>query len=160
MLRGIMEKLKSVISIYPQLVTSSAAVTGSGVDTIGYGSCMIEVSVGAAGDTWSSSNKYSLEVLVSDDNSSFSAAADSDLYSVASAGGSYASPSGTVAASGGFKVLSNSGAGVQEKQNYKIGYRGTHRYVAAKVNKAGTLSTGTYFSASVILGHADAEPVS
>jgi hypothetical protein len=155
-----MERLKTVLSIYPQTITSSAAVAGTGVDTQGYGSCMIEVSVGAAGDTWSTSNKYSLEVLVSDDNSSFSAAADSDLYSVASAGGSYASPSGTVAASGGFKVLTDSTSTVQEKQNYKVGYRGTHRYVAAKVNKAGTLSTGTIFSASVLLGQPLAGPVS
>jgi hypothetical protein len=155
-----MERLKSVVSIYPQTITSSAAVSGTLIDTQGYGSCMLEVSVGAAGDTWSSSNKYSLEVVVSDDGSTPAAAADSDLYSVASAGGSYASPSGTVAASGGFKVLTDSTSTVQEKQNYKIGYRGTHRYVGVKVNKAGTLTTGTMFSASVLLGQPLAGPVS
>jgi len=128
-------KIKLVSSILPLLRT--ADVNGAGVDTqdsIGVG---LVAHVGTSGDTLSGSVYLALEVQHSDDNSSFSACADTDIDAAV-----------TGATTGTFAKIDDA---AEDDAIYKCNYIGTKRYVRVVGNLVGTHTNGITFSAHAVL---------
>lgn len=130
--------IKVIVSLYPQTVQTTAEGTGAAVDTKGFHEVEALYSVGAAGDTWSSSVKVKLELHESDaSGSGFAAAADTDLI-------------GPIAE---WEIKTG-----KEKLTWKIGYKGSKRYVKPVFKLTGTHTVGTILSSSVLLGKPDLAP--
>ena len=111
----------------------TAAANGTGVDLQGYESAMIVVSVGAEGDTLAANLNFQISLEHSDDDSTYTDAAQADIID------------GTIAADGVFLILDGTGW---------IGYVGGKRYVRVVIAKTGTHSNGTPISALVLKGNA------
>ena len=107
----------------------NADTNSTGMDLRDADSAALLFHIGASADTLSGTNKIELEVQESDDNSTFTAAANADLtnYTTATNTGT-----GTV-------VVSNATA----SQAYLVGYKGNKRYIRGVLNFSGTHSTGT-----------------
>lgn len=101
--------------------------------------------IGASADTLSTTNKIELEVQESDDNSTFTACADAAITNPATA-----TNTGTAAV-----VTSNGTASTL----YKVGYKGTKRYIRGVLNFSGTHSTGTVTAVSGLRGRNRQRPV-
>ena len=102
---------------------------GETIDTKGYGSVLFVANVGAAGITWTTTNKLTLLVQESADDSTWTAVAAADLDGGLS--------TGTL---GEFKVLDDA---TDASLAYHVGYLGNKRYCRAKILKGGTHSTGS-----------------
>ena len=125
--------LKSNISICPIIdpVAYTATTTSDLVDTQGFESCVLMVSVGA--QTFSATNKITVTVEECDTtaDASFTTVAAADLI-------------------GSFSVWNGTDADQNEVQ--KVGYIGSKRYVRVVLTEGGTVST--VVSAYGILGNA------
>lgn len=115
----------------------TADANGTSIDLQGFNQCLLIGHVGTAGDTLSGSVKIELEVEESDDNSTFTDVANSDLtaYVTGSSTGTFAS----VQASGSVGV-------------FMTAYRGTKRYVRVVYNITGTHTNGTPANVIAIKG--------
>lgn len=146
MLRGLKEFIKPVLSLVPAVRTADAS--GTGVDTQGFKSVVVEFDVGAIGDTFDSSTTYLLlEVQHSDTDSGYAACADADLTDPVTG-----TNTGTVK-----KLTSTSG---DQNAVYRTGYRGNKRWVKGVWNVVGTHTNGTPGSARVVKGHPLSGPLS
>lgn len=136
---SVLKDVKSKLSLNPSLLPAnrSADTNGSGVDTQDSIGVMLMATIGAPGDTLSSSVKIEMEAQHSDDNSTFVACADSDLSAAA-----VGSNTGTIVS-----VQANAAA----SQIYKVNYLGSKRYVRVVDNRTGTHTNGTPTSATVVL---------
>lgn len=143
MMRDLKNSLKLTKILTPAVRTADA--NGAGVDLQGYGSCMLMGILGAAGDTLSGSVKIEFEVEHSDDNSTFTDCADTDILDAV-----------TGTNTGCFAVVDASG---EADTVYKTSYVGGKRYVRVVANVTGTHSTGTPSSVYAVLGHPLAAPV-
>lgn len=137
----------SNIAVSPAMnpATLTADADGLGIDLREYGSAMFAVNVGESGDTLSGSVKIELEVEESDDDSTYTDVADSDLDTAVD---------GTN--DGTFAVID---ADAEDDAVYTVGYKGTSRYVRIVVNLTGTHTNGTPIGAVAILGHPHQLPV-
>jgi hypothetical protein len=102
--------------------------------------------IGANGDTYSGTDKLELEVQESDDDSTYTAVANSDLTNFVTG----ATNPGTVKA-----LTQNSDC----SQRYMVGYKGTKRYIKGNLNFSGTHSTGTSTAILGLRGRNRALPV-
>ncbi|MFO0906790.1 MAG: hypothetical protein U0835_00220 [Isosphaeraceae bacterium] len=133
------------VPLLPPLARPASANSAS-VDLQNYDSAAFLLNVGAAGDTWSGTNRVEASLQESDDNSTWTAVADADMLSVVSGG----------QATGTFKVFN---ANAQAGQLYVTGYRGNKRYVRVALTNFGTTSTGTPMDVIAVLGRPRFAPV-
>ena len=134
-----------VVPLLPPLNRTASANSAS-VDLQNYDSAAFAVNVGATGDTWSGTNRVELAVQESDDNSTWTAVADSDLLHAVTGG----------QATGTFMILN---ANSQAGQVYETGYRGNKRYVRVALANYGTTSVGTPMDVLAILGRPRIAPI-
>jgi len=125
----------------------NADANSTAVDTDGFQSVTLVAHVGASADTLNATNKIEIEVQESDTTTDgdFTAVANADLTNYVTG-----TNAGTVAV-----VNSNATASTL----YKVGYKGTKRYVRLVYNFSGTHSTGTVTAASATKGHPAIAPV-
>ena len=133
------------VQILPPLARPSSATSAS-VDLQNNDSVAFVVSVGAAGDTWSGTNRVELALQESSDNSTWTAVADSDMERVVAGGQT----------SGTFQVLN---ANAQAGQVYRTAYTGSKRYVRVALNNYGTTTNGTPMDVLALLGRPRLAPV-
>ena len=123
----------------------TASAQSASLDTQNYGSVTLLANIGATTDTLNGTNRVELQVQESDDNTTFTAVADSDLVKVV--GGQ---------ATGTFAVLNAGGA---VNQVYKTGYIGNKRYVRVALANFGTTAGGTIMDVLALGGRARNAPV-
>lgn len=133
------------VPLLPPLARPASAVSAS-VDLQNYDSAAFLVNVGAAGDTWSGSNRVEAALQESDDNSAWNAVADSDMLKVVPGG----------QAAGTFQVFN---ANAQAGQIYVTGYRGNKRYVRVALTNYGTTTNGTPMDVIAVLGRPRLGPI-
>ena len=112
-----------------KVAVTTAASNGTGVDRQGYEGAPVLVTIGAEGDTLSGSVFFEIGLEHSDDNSTFTDAAQADIVD------------GTIAASGVFLKIDGTGtAGTagnpdSTRSTYRVGYRGVKRYIRSTIAK-------------------------
>lgn len=121
MLRSIKDILQYAASLIDQAVT--ATVASASVDTADFNALTFLVSVGAF--SFSGTNKISLQMQHSDDDSAWSNCADADIYNAEDGANGYA------------KILD---AGGETSNVYPCHYRGNKRYVRMNLVVGGTVS--------------------
>ncbi len=122
-MKDLKSSLKAMPSINPGAKTASA--TGTAVATTGYEAVTFLVTIGAYTD-----GTHTLALEVSDDNSTYGAAAADDII-------------------GTFPAISGAG---QANATHLIGYKGISKYVRPKTTVAGA-TTGCVYGIAVLLGH-------
>ena len=133
------------VSLLPPLARPASANSAS-VDLQNYDSVEFVINVGAAGDTYSGTNRTEATLQESDDNSTWTAVADSDMQRVVTGG----------QATGTFMLLNaNSGAGLL----YRTAYTGNKRYVRVALTNYGTTTNGTPMDVIALLGRPKNAPV-
>ena len=137
---------QAVILLLAPAAARTAAFTSASVDTQNYDALAIAVNVGATGDTLNATNRVELQVQESDDNITYTPAADSDLLKVVSGG----------QATGTFGLLN---AAPAVNQVYMTGYRGNKRYVRVAGAFYGTTTSGTFIDALALAGRARNMPI-
>lgn len=139
-MRDLYSNVKAVRSISPVAVgTTGTGKTGTIVDRLGYDSVTIIADYGSITAT---NATLTLTVLEGDATGAMTSVADANLIGTEAAAGIAA---GTPRTSGSNKNVSK-----------KIGYKGTKRYVQAKI--VSTITAGTPVAATVLLGHPHSAP--
>ena len=133
------------VQLLPPLARPASANSAS-VDMQNYDSVEFVVSVGAAGDTYSGTNRTELSLQESDDNTTWTAVADGDMQRVVSGG----------QATGTFMVLN---ANAQAGMLYRTAYTGNKRYVRVALANYGTTTNGTPMDVLALLGRPRNAPV-
>lgn len=121
---------KAVQSLKPATRTSSE--NGDGVDLQGFHAAMIVIDAGAWTD-----GTHVFEIQESSDDSNYSAVTAGDLQ--------------------GAEPTISSDAG--DDQIYRLGYKGSKRYLRVAVTVSGVTS-GAVYGASIVVGHPRKAPVS
>lgn len=140
--KDLLNELEVTQVMDPAVVT--ADVNCAGVDLQGYHSVMFTVNVGESGDTLSESVYIEAEVEESDDNSTFTDAADSDVLGAVD---------GTN--DGCFMFVD---AAAEDDAVFKCQYVGTKRYARVVINVTGTHTNGTPISVTAIRGGKQVAP--
>jgi hypothetical protein len=142
--KDIHNAMKFVGALEPIVVNNTSEGTGDVVDTAGYESVELVVYVGESGDTLSGSLKHELAIQEG------ALANGSDMADVASPTtdliGSTTALFATIDADG------------EDGQVYKVGYKGSARYIRLKDTVTGTHTNGTPMAAVAILGHPRSAP--
>lgn len=133
----------SVSQLLKPLIRTADA-NSTGVDLQGYNDCLLIFDVGDTGDTLSGSVYVELEVEESDDNSTFTDVANTDLTNYVTGNNT-----GTVA-----KIDDNA----EDERTYIVGYRGTKRYVRGVLNYTGTHTNGIEIGVIAMRGLAHTQP--
>jgi hypothetical protein len=141
--------------------TRTATGTGSSVDCQGYDAVRFAVLYGTAGDTLSSSVYIEVDCQVSDDNSTWVAAADTDIVvehptSINGTGAAVGTANG--AHSTGAAFLATASSQLSGSPTIRFSYVGIHRYVRVVDTRGGTQSSGTASTAFCVQDHASIEP--
>lgn len=126
--KDLVTNVKAVQSLTPAVRTADA--NGTGVDLAGYESATVLFEFGDSADTLSGSVYVVGVVQESDDNSAFTDVADADLIGTEP----------TV------------DAPAEDTQIYAVGYRGSKRYIRAKLDFTGTHTSGIPCATTVIKG--------
>ncbi|MEN2980867.1 hypothetical protein P7L78_22000 [Tistrella bauzanensis] len=124
--------------------TYDADNTPAALDIRGFDSCMICISVGVGGITFSGTNKVEYKLTHSDDNVTYAAVEQRDVLLA------------TVGTGGIIKSLIAAHAAADVT---KIGYIGDKPYLKLLADFSGTHGTGTPMGAIAVLGHAARRPV-
>jgi len=147
-----MQDLSNNISISNSIINAvkTTGANGSTVDLQGFEEATAIVTVGAEGDTLSSSVYFTVALQHSDDDSSWSNAAQADIVN------------GTIAADGIWLKLDGTTGGDPDTSGgeWQVGYVGGKRYVRLVLAKNGTHSTGTPMSGVVVKSRPRSAPVS
>lgn len=114
------------------------------IDTRGYGSGMLVFDIGVGGITFSVTNKIEFVVTHSDDNSTYTAVVDNDVYGI------------TGITDGIVKSLEAAHAAATIT---RIGYLGCKRYIKVLADFSGTHGVGTPISVNFVAGRPMLEPV-
>lgn len=117
-------------SLAPAAHTTSG--NGTAVDLTGYNSATFVVDAGAWTD-----GTHTLKAQESDDNSTWTDVAAEDL-------------------NGSFTAITSSGTATKW---YKVGYKGTKKWVRAVTTVTGSPATGAVYGVGVMRGHAFTSPV-
>lgn len=110
-------------------VVATADVTSEAIDLAGFNACNIAVLVGESGDTLSGSVKIELELQESDDDSTYTACADSDVTNAV-----------TGTNTGTFAVIDDA---AEDDATYQTKYLGNKQYLKVVANLTGTHTNGT-----------------
>jgi hypothetical protein len=141
-----MKDLSNNLVIENSLINAvkTAGANGTGVDLQGFESALAVVSVGAEGDTLSSSIYFEVSLEHSDDNSTYTDCVQADIVD------------GTIAAGGIWLKLDGTADGNPDTAGgqWQVGYVGGKRYVRIVLAKTGTHSNGTPISGVVVKGSA------
>lgn len=121
----------------PAVVT--VATTSSALDLQGFGGASVVFAVGASGDTLSGSVYWTLKLRESDDDSTYSDVAGSDLLNVAAT------------------VVIDSAS--EDETSHVFGYKGSKRYLKAVATPTGTHTNGTPIAMLGLLGNASVMPI-
>ena len=132
------------IPLLPPLARPASANSAS-FDTQNYDQLAFLLNVGAAGDTWSATNRVEAALQESNDNTTWNPVADSDMLKVVSG-----------QATGTFMVFN---ANAQAGQIYLTGYRGSKRYVRVALANFGTTTNGTPMDVIAVGGGARLGPI-
>ena len=118
----------------------TAAANGTGIDLKGFEEATAIVSVGAEGDTLSSSVYFEISLEHSDDDSTYTDVTQSEIVD------------GTIAAGGIWLKLDGTTGGDPDTAGgqWQLGYVGGKRYVRLVLAKAGTHSNGTPISGMIV----------
>lgn len=135
--REIYSKIRSLRHVAAAVI--AATVNPTGVDTQGFGSVGFSSNIGVAGISLSGTNKITLVMEESDDNTTFTAVAAADAV-------------------GGLNSITLD-ASAKANQNYRQDYIGNKRYVRLNPTFAGTHGTGTPIAVTALMGHASLAPV-
>lgn len=138
MTQDLQNRVKVVKAIDPIVGNNTTEGTGLTVDTKGYESAVLVFHIGVSGDTLSGSVKMLPSVEESDDDSTWTAVAATDLI-------------------GSTLALIDDAA--EDAVVQEAGYRGTKRYIRPLITFTGTHTNGTPISAVAILGHGRHLPV-
>ena len=133
------------VQLLPPLARPASAVSAS-VDLQNNDSVAFVLSVGAAGDTYSATNRIEASLQESDDNVNFTPVADSDMQRVVTGG----------QATGTFLILN---ANAQAGQIYRTAYTGNKRYVRLALTNFGSTTNGTPMDVLALLGRPRNAPV-
>lgn len=148
--RDLVHNLKPVVGLAPAVRTATAL--SAACDMQGFESVAVRFHSGTFGDTASATLYTEAELQESDDNSTYTAVADSDLLF----------PSGKSArtgnATGTFFQSKTTGGAADTAGLYEVGYRGSKRYLKVNVRLTGTHTNGTPTAVQFSLGHADYYP--
>ena len=141
-MRDLLHSLGAALAIPP--ATYSADNTPAAVDLSGFESAMIAIQVGVGGITFDTTNKVEFKLTHSDDDSTYTAVAATDVLGVASVG------------TGGIvKALTAAHASADVTN---IGYIGGKKYIKLLPDFSGTHGTGTPIAALVVKGNARSRP--
>jgi hypothetical protein len=138
------ERVKTTQCIAP--INSTADINGTSVDRAGYNDLAFVAMVGITGDTLSGSIYLAMELEHSDDNSSFSDCADTDLNAAV-----------TAANTGSFAKIDDN---AEDDARYVVNYIGTKRYVRPVANYVGTHTNGMEIAVLALQGEPRSLPVS
>jgi len=118
----------------------TAAANGTGIDLKGFEEATAIVSVGAEGDTLSSSVYFEISLEHSDDDSTYTDCVQADVIN------------GTIAAGGIWLKLDGTTGGDPDTtgDQWQLGYVGGKRYVRLVLAKTGTHSNGTPISGMIV----------
>ena len=118
----------------------TAAANGTGIDLKGFEEATALVSVGAEGDTLSSSVYFEISLEHSDDDSTYTDVTQSEIVN------------GTIAAGGIWLKLDGTTGGDPDTAGgqWQLGYVGGKRYVRLVLAKTGTHSNGTPISGMIV----------
>ena len=118
----------------------TAAANGTGIDLKGFEEATALVSVGAEGDTLSSSVYFEISLEHSDDDSTYTDCVQADVIN------------GTIAAGGIWLKLDGTTGGDPDTtgDQWQLGYVGGKRYVRLVLAKTGTHSNGTPISGMIV----------
>jgi hypothetical protein len=144
MLRDMYSLTEPVVSL--GAAVRSADANGTGVDLRGFGAATILLNIGVGGITFDATNKIEFVLQESDDDSTYTAVAATDVIV----------PSSVTVTSGIVRslVAAHAAAAV-----YRVGYIGTKRYIRVAADFSGTHGTGTPIAATVLRQKPDLAPV-
>ena len=137
-----MQDLSNNIELGNSIINAvkTAAENGSGIDLQGFEEATAVVSVGAEGDTLSSSVYFEVSLEHSDDDSTYTDCVQADIVN------------GTIDAGGIWLKLDGTTGGDPDTTGgqWQVGYVGGKRYVRLVLAKTGTHSTGTPISGLIV----------
>jgi hypothetical protein len=133
------------VSVLIPSATYAADSTPASIDLLGYDACTIVVEVGVGGITFTSSNKIEFVLTESNDDSSYSNVAATDILHAPQAVSSGIVYSLTAAHAAATAV--------------RLGYKGSKRYLKLLADFSGTHGAGTPLSAIAVLGDPKTKPV-
>lgn len=146
-----------IVNIMPPLVvnndTEGKPADGSGVDTKGFDTCEIVVHVGDSGDTLAGGLKHELILQHSDTTD-----VDASYSAVTSLNDVIIGSDPRVTTIGGTGIFATIDAPTLDQKTFRIGYRGSKRFVRAIVDTTGTHTNGTPIGMIGILGKASQSP--
>jgi len=147
-----MQDLSNNIGISNSIINAvkTTGANGSTVDLQGFENATAVVTVGAEGDTLAANLYFTVALQLSDDDSAWSNATQTDIVN------------GTIAADGIFLKLDGTTGGNPDTTGgeWQVGYVGGKRYVRLVLAKSGTHSTGTAMSGVIIKSTPRNAPVS
>lgn len=139
---------QSVVMVAAATVTSTPSATA--IDLVDFGSCTVEMFVGAGGITFTTTNKIEMIAYESDDNSTFTAAPDDALI---------LDPGATAPGGTGIVRSITAAKASADTTIPTVGYRGKKRYFKVVPTLGGTHSTGTLISVTARRGYAYHGPI-
>lgn len=125
--------------------TYAADTTPVAIDMLGFSACQILIEVGAGGITFSGTNKVEFVLTESDDNSTYTNVAATDIIHA------------PITVTSG--IVYNLIAAHASATVVRLGYKGTKRYLKLLADFSGTHGTGTPISAVALLEHPTSGPV-
>ena len=147
-----MQDLSNNIGLGNSIINAvkTAAENGSGIDLQGFEEATAVVSVGAEGDTLSSSVYFEVSLEHSDDDSTYTDCVQADIVN------------GTIASGGIWLKLDGTTGGDPDSAGgqWQVGYVGGKRYVRLVLAKTGTHSNGTPISGLIVKSRPRSAPVS
>lgn len=111
--------------------------TPAAVDILGYGSALIALAIGVGGITFDSTNKVEFKLTHSNDDSTYTAVAQTDIV-------------GATVGTGG--IIKSLVAAHATADVTKVAYIGNKRYLKLLADFSGTHGTATPLSSTVVLG--------
>ncbi len=135
-MRDLYNNLKYTQVTIPAVTTAN--VTSAKADMQGFGSLVMLFDIGLSGDTLSGTVYWTLTLQESDDDSTYTNVAASDMFGSASI------------------VIDDPS---EDEKVYAMGYRGKKRYIKALATKTGTHTTGTPIGIIAVQGKAANKPV-
>ena len=143
----LVSEMKVAVGTFPAVATTTPTATS--FDTLGFRSLVFMVQVAAGGITFTGTNKLTIVVEDSDDDSTYAAVTTGNIRTSSGA-------SQTVAAGG---VLESYVAAKAAVSTNEYGYNGGKRYVRVTPTFGGTHSTGTLVGVTFIGGNPTVSPV-
>lgn len=141
-------RAQHLVVVPTAIVTATPSATA--VDLLDFGACTFEMYAGAGGITFSGVNRVDFKVEESDDNSTFTAAADDSL--ILDPGATAPGGTGIVRSLIAAKAAADTVIPI-------VGYRGKKRYAKCTPVFSGTHGTGTIVGVNVRRGYAYHGPI-